>query len=51
MNEELATLYYENLEKVRNGEISQQVWYAFCANILSQGMLDYQDVFKRLKER
>ena len=51
MNEKLTALYFENLNKVRNGEISQEVWYEFCANILSQIMLDNQDVFKRLKER
>lgn len=51
MNEKLTALYYENLEKVRNGQISQEIWYEFCANILSQIMLDNQDVFKRLKER
>lgn len=51
MNEKLTALYYENLEKVHNGQISQEIWYEFCANILSQIMLDNQDVFKRLKER
>jgi hypothetical protein len=51
MDKKLAALYFENLAKFRNGEISQEVWYEFCANILSQVMLDHQDVFKHLKER
>jgi len=51
MDKKLTELYYENFEKVKAGKISQEVWYEFCANILSQLMLDNADVFKRLKER
>lgn len=42
MNETLTALYYENLAKFQKGEISQEVWYEFCANILAQLMLDNQ---------
>ena len=40
MDKKLAALYFENLAKFRNGEISQEVWYEFCANILAQAMMD-----------
>ena len=40
MDKKLAALYFENLAKFRNGEISQEVWHEVCANILAQVMMD-----------
>jgi hypothetical protein len=50
MDQKLTELYLENLQKFKAGEISQEIWYEFCANILAQLMTDNADVFKRLKE-
>ena len=51
MDKKLTELYFENLEKLKAGKISQEIWCEFCANILAQMMTDNADIFKRLKER
>jgi len=40
MDKALKDLYYENLEKFRDKQISQKEWCEFCRNILAQLMID-----------
>jgi hypothetical protein len=51
MNNSLDLEYYNNLEKLKNNEISQEEWYKFCQEILTVIMEENKDVFVRLKNR
>jgi hypothetical protein len=43
--------YYEMFAKVQAGQITEQVWFDYCFEMLSQVMEDNKDVFIRLKAR
>ena len=45
------TEYNEMFVKVQAGQITQEVWFDYCFQILSQIMEDNKDVFVRLKNR
>jgi len=40
MDKALKDLYYENLQKFHNNQISQEAWCEFCRAILVQLMID-----------
>jgi len=44
MTKALKDMYYDNLRKVQAGEITREVWYEICTNLLAQMMID--DMFK-----
>jgi hypothetical protein len=46
-----ATEYKEMFAKVQAGQITQEVWFDYCFQTLSQIMEDNKDVFARLKNR
>jgi len=46
-----TTEYKEMFAKVQTGRITQQVWFDYCFQQLSQIMEDNKDVFIRLKNR
>ncbi len=43
--------YSEMFAKVQNGQISEEVWFDYCLEILSQIIEENKSVFVRLKER
>ena len=43
--------YSEMFAKVQNGQISEEVWFDYCFEILSQIIEENKSVFVRLKER
>ena len=43
--------YNEMFAKVQNGQISEEVWFGYCFEILSQIIEENKSVFVRLKER
>jgi hypothetical protein len=45
------TEYKEMFAKVQAGQISEQVWFDYCFQTLSEIMEDNKDVFVRLKTR
>ena len=51
MNNSLVLEYFNNWEKLKNNEISQEEWYEFCQEILMVLMQENKDVFVRLKNR
>ena len=45
------TEYKEMFAKVQAGQITEQVWFDYCFQTLSQIMEDNKDIFARLKNR
>jgi hypothetical protein len=43
--------YYDMLERVQQGDITDEVWYKYCTEVLTTLMEENKDVFVRLKER
>lgn len=51
MKEELIKRYYENYEKLKRNQISDNQWNDLCLQILGEIMEENKDVFERLKNR
>jgi hypothetical protein len=48
---QLSSEYDKMYNQMKNGEISDQEWYDYCANLLGDILDDNKDVMVRLKNR
>ena len=49
--DQLSSEYNKKHNQMKSGEISEQEWYDYCANLLGDILDDNKDVMVRLKNR